>query len=437
MIPTPKQTKALDYLTNDKTEFVGYGGAAGGGKSYLGCFWLMQLGYYAPGTKYFIGRDSLKDTKASVLKTWVKLANSINFKAYKFSYNLIIFDNGSEVELLDLSFYPQKEPLYERFGSKEYTAGWIEEAAPVHYMAFEILKSRIGRWMNKEYNIKKKILCTFNPRKTWVYNTFYKPFRDDCLTSDTIFIPALATDNQHLPDDYIETLKNLKDEVTKQRLLYGNFDYDDDPALLVDYDAINDMFTNSHVSEGVKHISADLAMQGRDKFVAGLWSGMRCSIKIDMDKSDAKEIEKALTKLKTDNGVPNSKIVADSDGLGQYLSAYIRNIYTFHGGHKPFDRKTYFNLKSECAFKLAEQINNRQIYIECTREQEDIIKAEISACLKHDNIDNDERRKKIISKDKMKEYLGHSPDYMDMLLMRMVFVKTNKVKPRAGVVNIH
>ena len=39
----------------------------------------------------------------------------------------------------------------------------------------EVLKTRIGRWRNSEFNIKKKILCTFNPRKTWVYTHFYKP----------------------------------------------------------------------------------------------------------------------------------------------------------------------------------------------------------------------------------------------------------------------
>ena len=275
MKPTKKQSQAFDYLINDTVEFLGYGGAAGGGKSYLGCLWLMQFGYYFPGTRYFIGRDSLKDTKASVLKTWTKLSKEANFKDYRFSDNYIIFNNGSEVELLDLSYYPQKDPLYERFGSKEYTAGWIEEAAPVHPMAFEVLKTRIGRWMNKELGVKKKILCTFNPRKTWVDSTFYRPFSKGEETETTKFIPALAKDNPHLDEDYIKTLQNLKDEATKQRLLYGNFDYDDDPSALINFKSIENIYTNNHIEKtGNKYIICDVARYGSDKAVIMVWDGL-------------------------------------------------------------------------------------------------------------------------------------------------------------------
>ena len=37
-------------------------------------------------------------------------------------------------------------------------------------------------------------------------------------------------------------------------------------------------------------------------------------------------------------------------------------------------------------------------------------------------VDADDKKKAIIKKDKMKELLGRSPDYLDMLLMRMYFV---------------
>ena len=160
-------------------------------------------------------------------------------------------------------------------------------------------------------------------------------------------------------------------------------------------------------------------MKGRDKFVGGYWNGLICSVAIDMDKSTAKEIELKLKDLKIVNNVGNSNIVADADGLGSYLESYIRNIKTFHGGSQAWDKYKFGILKDECAYKLAELINKREIKIICSRQQEEFIKEEISICLKSDNLDLD--KKKIIKKDKMKELLGRSPDYLDMLIMRMIF----------------
>lgn len=72
------------------------------------------------------------------------------------------------------------------------------------------------------------MLATFNPDKGRVYQKFYKPFRDKKQADNTKFVTSLATDNKYISEHYIENLKELP-EVQKQRLLYGNFDYDDTP----------------------------------------------------------------------------------------------------------------------------------------------------------------------------------------------------------------
>ena len=67
----------------------------------------------------------------------------------------------------------------------------------------------------------------------------------------------------------------------------------------------------------------------------------------------------------------------------------------------------------------------------CTDAQRERIKKELSV-LKHDHIDADTRRKGIISKEKMKEILGFSPDYLDMLIMAMYFrIKPVPKRPKA------
>lgn len=426
-----KQRLAYNYLRDDVTKFVCYGGAGGGGKSWLGCEWLMQCCHFLPGTRWFAGRNNLKDSRASISVTFVKVAQWHGYGAYRLTNDGVEFENGSEIIFLDLTYYPVKDPMYERFGSLEFTGGWIEEAGQVNGLAFSVLQTRIGRHMNDKYGIQGKILITCNPKKNWLYDLFYKPWKENTLKDGYAFVQALVQDNPFATEDYINTLRNTNDKVTKERLYFGNWEYDDDPAVLCGYDAICDLFTNEHIKpSGESSGSADLAMKGRDRFVAGHWKGNVCYIKIDQSYSEGKTIEADLKRMMIECSIPRSMMVADSDGLGAYLESYLNGIREFHGGNRPINPE-FDNLKSECAFKLAEMINNRLIRIVCNDAQRDRIKKELSV-LKQDHVDADTRKKGIISKEKMKEILGHSPDYLDMLIMAMVFrIKPILKRPKA------
>lgn len=425
----PKQENAIYYLKDDITKEVIYGGAAGGGKTALGCLWLIENCQTYAGSRWLMGRSKLKTLKETTLNTFFELTTLLDISS-QFNYNaqsgIITWYNGSEILLKDLFLYPS-DPDFNELGSLEITGAFIDECNQVVRKAWNIVKSRC-RYKLTEFNLIPKILGSCNPSQNWVYTDFYKLSTNGKLKDTKKFIQALPTDNPHLPQAYLDNLLEL-DENSKRRLYFGDWDYDDDPTRLCDYDVIDDLFTNTHVPEGMKRISADLAMQGRDSFIAGLWSGLRVTIPIDKDKATGREIEQDLTKLKNDNNVGNGNIVADSDGLGAYLESYIRNIKTFHGGASAIHKEEFGNLKDECAYKLAEVINKREMYIQCTPEQEEQIKKELSICLKRDNVNID--KKKIIKKDLMKMLLGGSPDYLDMLLMRMLFeIKGGKVDIR-------
>src|SRR4030066_1152249 len=169
--PNPKQHQAYLKLWDELTYFILYGGAAGGGKSWLGCEWLMQNCYRYPGSKWFIGRNELTRLMASSYITFMKVCSYHQIPREDWNlngqYHFIEFKNKSRIDLLDLKYLPS-DPLFERFGSLEYTGGWIEEAGEVHFTAFDMLKSRVGRWMNKEFNLfPPKLLLTCNPTKNW------------------------------------------------------------------------------------------------------------------------------------------------------------------------------------------------------------------------------------------------------------------------------
>ena len=130
----------------------------------------------------------------STFVTWTKVSKyhkiPINDWTLNGKYYYIEFFNGSRIDLLDLDYQPS-EPDYERFGSLEYTGGWIEEAGEVHFMAFDILKSRIGRHLNKELSIYPKMFIIGNPSKNWSYRIFFLPWEKGELPKGYAFIQAL------------------------------------------------------------------------------------------------------------------------------------------------------------------------------------------------------------------------------------------------------
>ena len=187
--PTKKQHQAFQKLFDDKTREVYFGGAAGGGKSYLGALWLIQNCYRYPGTRWFIGRNELSRLKKSSYVTFQKACTNLGIPRSDWRLNgqdnFIEFNNGSVIDLLDLVHKPSDE-MYERFGSLEYTGGWIEEAGEVNETAYEVLKSRIGRYRNDDYDLyPAKLLVTCNPKKNWLYREVYKPWKEKRLIQTT------------------------------------------------------------------------------------------------------------------------------------------------------------------------------------------------------------------------------------------------------------
>lgn len=425
-----KQTEALDFLEDDKTEEVLFGGAAGPGKSSLGCYWQIKRRLKYPGTRGFIGRAKFNTLLETTLKTFFEIAEKQGLKRGnhfdltgswdKENKNCIIFKNGSLIFLRDLFQYPS-DPEFDELGSLEITDAFIDECSQVVRKAKGILKIRIRYDLDK-WALIPKILFATNPTKGWAYSEFYRAAKDNSLPDNRKFVQAFAWDNPDYPQSSLESLRSMPDGPEKQRLYFGNWEFSDDPTVLCDHDAIMDMFTNHIEPTGEKTLSADLAMQGRDRFIAAPWDGLVADLTkgVDKKKSTGKEIENDLKRIMLVEGIGHSKTVVDSDGMGAYLESYLIGINEFHGGSKAINKIEFANLKSECGYKLAEFTNKRKIKIICSEEQKDSIIQEMGV-LKAKSVDTDEIRKRIIGKEEMKEQLGHSPDYLDWLIMNMIF----------------
>ena len=73
-----KQIEALEILNDSETDDLVYGGAAGGGKSWLGDEWLLWSCLAYPETRWFIGRDNKQQIRNSTVVTFRKVCKKHN-----------------------------------------------------------------------------------------------------------------------------------------------------------------------------------------------------------------------------------------------------------------------------------------------------------------------------------------------------------------------
>lgn len=424
-----KQKLALEYLFwHPEITELGYWWWAGWWKSYTWVFWQWAMCNKYPWYRGFFGRQELKRLKQTTLATYFKFLWDYQIpESQKWVYNaqdsVIKFSNWSEILLLDLAYLPS-DPLYTRFWSLELTGWYIDESAEIDEQCISILSTRVGRQKNEDYWLAPKILEWFNPDKWQVYRRYYKPWKEWTLPSYRMFIPALATDNKRLPKSYIEQLMKTN-EVTKQRLLYGNFDYDDTPWRLFDYNSILNMWSNPAIN-GDKYLSIDVARKGKDSTVIFEWDWLEVTAIKQEKVSQIQELSDYIRK-EYQWKVEARNMIADENWVWWWLIDNLRCQW-FINNARPVEpkranistKRNYDMLKTQCYFKLAEYVNTGKIRISVNDpaikdklvEELDII---VEMWLDQDS------KIKIIKKEDIIAKLWRSPDFSDAMMMRMYY----------------
>jgi hypothetical protein len=420
-----KQQHATFYLNDNSTTEILYGGAAGGGKSAFGCFWLISMCQKYHMSSWVMGRSKLKTLKETTLNSFFEVASKLDINSdFKFNAqsNVITFNNGSQIILKDLFLYPS-DPEFDGLGSLEITGAFIDECNQLSYKAIQVVKSRI-RYKLSEFNLIPKMLMTCNPAKNWTYKEFFKASKDGNIKPYRKFIQALPTDNPHLHPSYLESLLQL-DKNSRERLYYGNWEYDDDPSTLIDLDAIQDYFNPVHLGiDKYYYLTIDVARKGKDSTVFRVWNGWKCIDVVSFEKNTIVEARDEARRLQSKYSIPNSQTVADEDGVGGGLVDMLR-CEGFVNNSKALKGENYENLKSQCSILMALKIQNR----ECGEVSEsgtirDLVSEEMEQ-IKQKEIDKDTRLG-IISKDMIKANIGRSPDHWDSIMMRYYF----ELKPK-------
>lgn len=214
---TGQQRKAWEALSGNTVRRVLYGGAKGGGKSWLLCIWLfvqvwaimvkanLQPSNNPPHVAWF-GRKQATDLTGTTLQTWREIIPEEYYKlrgaTEKDPKHILIADRIA----IDYGGLDKQENI-NKFNSAEYILIAIDQAEEVTKDEIAVLRGSLRMVLKgsdgKPLKLPFKELYTANPRQCWL--------KDDFITNpkeNVRFIPALPTDNPYLPDDYLETLED-------------------------------------------------------------------------------------------------------------------------------------------------------------------------------------------------------------------------------------
>lgn len=275
--------------------------------------------------------------------------------------------------------------------------------------------------------------------------------REDLVKSVT-FIPGSIYGNKELlkvNPQYLGNLLSL-DEIDRRMLLDGNWKVRQDNSSLFNFVKIDDLFSNFAEESEKKYITVDVARFGRDLAVIKSWEGFSVKKIIIRTKSKTTDVTTDIEGERQRLHIPKSNVLVDQDGVGGGV--------VDEGGYQGFSggtpakenskgiKENYKNLKTQCAYRMADRVNNAEASFKDVEIVVDgivtdevkvgknlvsvisLIKADLRS-YKRRHLD-DEGKLQMNTKDEQKNILGgRSPDFGDSFIMREFFELGKKIIP--------
>lgn len=253
------------------------------------------------------------------------------------------------------------------------------------------------------------------------------------------FIPGKLADNQVLmeSDPAYEGIMLGLPEKERVQLYEGRWiDPDIGNRRLFSDIAIRDMFANFIMQPtGRRYITADIALEGADRFVIMVWDGWTVIDVRIHEKCASDEIVPHIENAAIEYGVPPQNITFDAGGIGGAYKGFLRASVPFIGAGlpRPEDltpyrtdknllprRPQYKNLRAQCFYYLKTKLDDCGIYfaVKSIHLQRDV-QRELAVIKRHGDQDDDKYQ--IIPKDEIRLAIGRSPDLADALSMRSIF----------------
>lgn len=429
-----------------------FGGGAAGGKSFLiGLLCAMACKKY-PGTRWALARKELKSLKQTTLATLIaKVHRTLGISENDYKLNLLDstleYTNGSSILLLDLTAKPS-DPEMESLGSLELTGAFVDEIGEVNKKAFDILASRVNRWLNKEYKITGKIVGSTNPSPGFVRQEFFDKYEKigggrmqkwqnghvfvdhERVPAYDVYIKSTAIDNPFIDENYVEGLRRLPPQERK-RLLDGDWNYLDEDNSLFTMAIIDKMTTFSIPEEGhkfEKYIGVDPADAGKDSTIITLVEQGVITTQLEIKSPTMKDaaigyyIAGKLIAFAEKHGFMKTlakNITIEGNGVGASLRDGLRtlgwnvNVYT-----------ATLQTRNEGYYQFMLDADEGSIKMLNTIVEEGTLLRQLAA----HRYDLDSGKPNITRKKDLRAMLGRSPDHADSAMIANM--AANKFKPK-------
>lgn len=287
--------------------------------------------------------------------------------------------------------------------------------------------------------------------KYWLdsYSIYGSPA--DLFVKSVTFIEAKLADNIQLLRSDPTYLANLAGQSEEQRArdLEGNWHFKTVGDDMIKMKDMENFFDNpQQLGDGVRRVSLDAAFDGGDNLVMILWVGWHIKDLFVCRKNSKDTVNVVKSKL-NEWKVNEENFTYDLNGIGQIFKGYFKSAVPFNNRESVAneDKGLYDTLKSQAAYLFAKKLIDKEISIE-PHLLEYRFNAGKNRNVRLRQILMDERKAikanttawdkgfSLIKKADMKKLVGHSPDFIEAMLMRMIFEikkKKNTGKPKWGV----
>lgn len=235
---------------------------------------------------------------------------------------------------------------------------------------------------------------------------------------------------------YVGSVATMGEAGQNIYLLGGwNVDEDiDEEQKEIPYNVALRMFDNDPQTNSDIWITADLAAEGTDNFIAIVWNGLHIIDIVILPKTTPRQNAVSLITIANKYKIPYNRILFDAIN-GSYIRDYIPDARMFKsswGKNKGgLYHTTYNNIKSECAYRFVVAVNNNMISIDSDLAQRKYVHAKLGnyITIKTEFIqecgviffeEDNYGHRKIGNKKEMNRMLGknRSMDLIDPMIMR-------------------